>query len=203
MLLLTRLAHFLYGIFRCTPFAIAFIAALLCVSCSSTPRTFRVTYSAPSSAKVGEKISVAQSAIARAVAVHAKNATAKVVQLETLTAATPELHDLATGAHADIDALTNELSNAQVALSAAETARAELQVRVETQTDQLNTATTEKNEALRLEDIDKQKTARALKQRNRFAFLSAALLVWIFRKQLLALGGSLFKLARLACGIPV
>ena len=172
--------------------------------CSSAPkRSPRPSYSAPTSVKVQSGISKAQTAIAKAVTVHAKAATEKIVQLETLTAATPELHDLAAAAHSDIDSLTLELSTAQEALAAAETARAELQVRIETQTDQLNTATNDKNRALGLLDIEKKNADRARKQRNRLGLLTVGLLVWIFREPLLRLGGTLFKLARLAVGIPV
>lgn len=201
MLSLTRVSYWLYGCLRCTPFALVAIAFVFS-SCSSAPTSARPAFSAPSSAKVGTKISTAQSAIAKAVTVHAKEAAAKLTQLETLTTNTPELHELAAGAHSEIDSLTSELTNAQSALTDAESARADLQRQVETQTDQLNATVLEKNEALRLESVAEQKADRALKQRNRLVLLSLGLLIWIFRQPLLQLGGRLIQFARLACGIP-
>jgi hypothetical protein len=187
----------LAGCFRCTPFALLAAAALLS-SCSTAPQRTATRYVAPSVAPVRSKIAEASASVTKAITVHAKAATEKLVQLETLTAATPELHDLAAGAHSDIDALTQELTIAQAALAAAETKAAELQVLVDSQADQLNAAVANADHQHELAVASEAKAAAAARWRNRFAILSAGLLAWIFRRQLLQLLSLLGKAAGVA-----
>jgi hypothetical protein len=139
----------------------------LLIGCATAPHRGIVHYSPPSVAPAQRWVSNAQG--------HAKTAQAAVDKGDLVTA------------HNEIDALTDELLNAQTALT-------ELEDKTSHQTDLLNSANDEKNKAIDLFDAERAKTKAIVHQRNRLFLALSAALVWIFRTPLL-------WLAKLAVGL--
>lgn len=206
LLTVVVVGNWLAGCFRHTPFFALFAAAIVCTSCSAPPKRSVIHYSAPSVAPVRAKISEARTSVTAA-ATSATRAQVAIAKADALLVGrdsvepehVPALRLQLSSASADLDALTHELTIAQTALAAAETNAAELQVKVETQTDQLNICGDEKNLALAA-SAQLQREKATLKQRLRVRHLIiGALLAWIFRRQLLGLG----KMALRLFGIPI
>jgi len=83
-------------------------------------------------------------------------------------------------AHTEIDALTDELLHAQAALN-------ELEQKTGKQTDDLNQALTDKNDALDRNAVIERKLKAVVGQRNKLFLVLLAAAAWIFRGPLLGL----------------
>lgn len=131
-------------------------AALAFCSCAGPQRG---NYSAPSAAVIGQRVNTAGERVAAAQAsttkaqAHAKAAKEKVAQIETVVPKTSENAQLILSLKQEIDGLTDELLNTQVALQSAqdELTKAKtvdipkLQQEVNAQTELLNKTIGEKN----------------------------------------------------------
>jgi hypothetical protein len=152
---------------------IAMGAALAFCSCAGPQRG---TYAAPSAAIVGqhvnaagEKITQAQGSVTKAQA-HAKTAKAKVEQIEKIVPKTSENAELILSLKQEIDGLTDELLNTQLALKAAqdETAKAKAAVPVlQAQIDKQNTQLNETIVALNDRTVERD---RAVKSYHKLKF---------------------------------
>jgi hypothetical protein len=137
---------------------IAMGAALALSSCAQGPQ--RGGYSAPSAAVVGQRVNTASEKITAAKAsttkaqAHAKVAKAKVEQIEKIVPKTSENAQLILSLKQEIDGLTDELLNTQVALQSAQDELTKattvdipnLQTQIVDQTVLLNHTIIEKNE---------------------------------------------------------
>jgi hypothetical protein len=140
--------------------ALLLLSAFLLIGCASQPQKSSIRYSPPSVAPARHWVSNAQS--------HAKAAQDAVAK-----------GDLAI-AHTEIDALTDELLNAQAALTT-------LEKKTGQQTDDLNEALTDKNAALDRNALIERKLKAIVGQRNRLLITLLAAAAWIFRGPLLGL----------------
>jgi hypothetical protein len=142
----------------------------LLVGCATAPQRTTIRYSPPSVIPTQQKISDAQG--------HAKAAKVAIERAQKLAPKIPDLIEALATAHAENDALTYELLTAQTSLSG-------LEKQTSTQTDLLNQANIDKNEAIGLLDIEKAKTKHVVSQRNELFLILCAAVAWIFRTPLL------------------
>jgi septal ring factor EnvC (AmiA/AmiB activator) len=166
---------------RCRlPLLIGCGVTLLLIGCATSPRRSAVHYSPPSVAPARQKITNAQG--------HAKAAKAAIVKAEKLAPANlPKLSADLTEADHEIDELTDELLNAQSALT-------ELENKNDHQTDLLNAAIDDKNAALDQNAIIERKVKSIVHQRNKLFLILCGALAWIFRGPLIWLAKFLFAL---------
>lgn len=145
------------------------VAAFLVVGCSSMKPNARTNYTPPSTSKIGMHISNAQeqagktAASLAAAAAKAKTAKDRIKVIQKAVEGQPPVLVLAQQLEGDIDDLTalllgasssNELLRGQ--LQEAQTARDALQLQVNDQTELLNKANTERNNAITQGAIDKR-----------------------------------------------
>jgi septal ring factor EnvC (AmiA/AmiB activator) len=149
------------------------LPAVLLIGCASQPHRTLVRYSPPSVAPVKHPISNAQH--------HAKATKDSITQaLKLAPSNVPGLIDALHAADHEIDALSNELLNAQAALN-------ELETKTGGQTDALNSALDDKNAALDRNAIIERKLSAIVRQRNRILLILLVAFAWIFRGPLLGL----------------
>lgn len=153
--------------------ALLLLSAFLLIGCASQPHRSTIHYSPPSVAPVKQSLGSAQH--------HAKAAKDNISKAEKLAPANvPGLIDALHAADNEIDALTDELINAQAALN-------ELQTKTGKQTDDLNAALDDKNAALDRNTLIEHKLKAIVVQRNKLLLILLAAFAWIFRGPLLGL----------------
>ncbi len=162
----------------------AAVALAFCSCAGTAPRI----YSAPSAGVVkqhvdatGAKITEAQTHVIKATT-HAKAAKAKVEQVEKIVPKTSENAELILSLKSEIDSLTDELLNTQLALKDAqdETQKAQaeipkLQEQINAQTTALNQVTKEKNDA-----VAKYEAARKSYHKLKFWIIGVAAAAVVF-----------------------
>jgi septal ring factor EnvC (AmiA/AmiB activator) len=123
-------------------------AALALSACGTTQRG---PYAAPQTGVVrqhvegaGEKVAAAKASTTKAQA-HAKTAKAKVEQIEKIVPKTSENATLILSLKQEIDSLTDELLNTQLALQDAQTELEQAKVEIPKLQEQINTQTTQLN----------------------------------------------------------
>jgi seryl-tRNA synthetase len=127
------------------------VAALSLCACGTTQRG---PYKAPSAAVVGqhvnataEKITAAKASTTKAQA-HAKTAKAKVEQIEKIVPKTSENAQLILSLKSEIDSLTDELLNTQMALQSAQDETAKAQAAIPVLQEQIDKQTTDLNNTI-------------------------------------------------------
>lgn len=175
--------------------AVAVLTAFLfwLTACSSAPRRAALHFSTPNAAPVRANIASAQTAIAAAQR-HASAARANIAAAEKLAA--PNVSPLLVSARGELDALSVQLARAGGELSQSQGRIGELEEKVSAQTDALNRAQDDKNEALQ-----KLEAAQAANHRLRWSLAR-----WRAALSLLVLAIGLFLFRRplgALCGIPI
>jgi hypothetical protein len=168
-------------------------------SCSSVPRS-SIRYSAPSVTPVRTTVTKVQATVTTArtqvasAQTHASQATATIKEIAA-TETVPALLTLAQAAAAQVDQLTSDLLDAQTSLTIAQGDLAATQVKVTdlegkvgVQTEQLNTATDEKNAAIAQDAVDRKHAHKLKFYACSLGAAAAGFLVFQFRTVLAFLG---------------
>lgn len=160
--------------------------SLSLLSCAS-PSARRVRYSPPSVAPLRTSVMAAHDHVTTATA-RAKAVGTKLTQLEEAVASQPPLLALTQDAHSELDALTQELVQAQTNFAAASGQLNDLEAKSVVQADLLNKAIDDKNAAITQDAIDRRHAHRLKTYACSIAATLAFLVVFHFRAWLTFLG---------------